>query len=201
MNNELKNMVGESEKILYEGKPDKKCYIFECIFNPLLPIALLWAIIDMGILARTAFAQPAVSFFIIPFMLLHMLPVWLYIGGILLTRRRYKNTYYVVTDHAIYISRGVFSKTYVTKPFAELSHIDLHRGIFDQKFGVGDIIATTDQRDSDGNIRAIRIDSISDYQKVYNIVKKLQKDIYTDVMYPNDMRPRENHGYKTKYRG
>ena len=33
------------------------------------------------------------------------------------------------------------------------------------------------------------------------LVKKLQTDVYTDVMYPNDKRPKENHGYNTKYKG
>ena len=33
------------------------------------------------------------------------------------------------------------------------------------------------------------------------MVKKLQTDIYTDVMYPNDKRPSENHGYNTEYKG
>ncbi|MBS6262404.1 MAG: hypothetical protein KH549_04560 [Clostridium sp.] len=45
------------------------------------------------------------------------------------------------------------------------------------------------------------INSISDYAEVFQLVKKLQTDIYADVMYPNDLRPKENHGYRTKYRG
>ncbi len=47
---ELKRMVGMDETILYEGKPDKKCFIFESIFNPLLPAAIIWAIFDAGFL-------------------------------------------------------------------------------------------------------------------------------------------------------
>ena len=42
---ELKMIIGSNEKILYEGKPNKKCYAFETICNPKLFIALLWAII------------------------------------------------------------------------------------------------------------------------------------------------------------
>lgn len=45
------------------------------------------------------------------------------------------------------------------------------------------------------------INSISEYSKVFQLVKKLQKDIYSDTMFPNDLRPEENHGYRTKYRG
>lgn len=200
---ELKNIVGSNEKILYEGKPNKKCYIFESIFNPLLPFALIWAIIDISILGGTIFAENSgnVLFFIIPFMLLHMMPVWIYLGGILFTTKRYKNTAYIITDRAIYVSGGVFTQNINVKPFAELSHINLHRGVFDQMFNVGDIIATTNQLTQNMGSATISIASISNYIEVYNMVKKLQTDIYTDVMYPNAKRPNENPGYNTEYRG
>ncbi len=200
---ELKAIVGSNEKILYEGKPNKKCYIFESIFNPLLPFALLWAIIDFGILGGAFFAQDSSNMliFLIPFMLLHMMPVWIYLGGILFTVRRYKNTAYIVTDRAIYISGGAFTRNINAKPFAELSHINLHRGVFDQMFNVGDIIATTNQLTQNGKSATISISSISNYIDVYNMVKKLQTDIYTDVMYPNAKRPSENPGYNTEYKG
>ena len=200
---ELKAIVGSNERILYEGKPNKKCYIFESIFNPLLPFALLWAIIDFSILGGAFFAEGFgnMLFFIIPFMLLHMMPVWIYLGGILFTARRYKNTAYIVTDRAIYVSGGVFTRNINAKPFAELSHINLHRGVFDQMFNVGDIIATSNQLTQNGKSTTISIASVSNYVEVYNIVKKLQTDIYTDVMYPNAKRPSENPGYNTEYKG
>ncbi len=47
MENELTLLIGKGEKILYAGKPDKRCFIFECIFNPLLPFALIWGLFDM----------------------------------------------------------------------------------------------------------------------------------------------------------
>ena len=199
---ELKALIGQNETILYEGKPNKKCYIFESIFNPLLPVAVLWGIIDFGILGSTMIGGNGnTAFFIIPFMLLHLMPVWIYLGGVLFSSIRYKNTSYVVTDRAIYISGGVFTRTINSKPFAELSHINLHRGVFDQLFNVGDIIATTNQITQNGKSATISISSVSDYVKVYNLVKKLQTDIYSDIMYPNAKRPDENPGYNTKYTG
>lgn len=203
MENELKQLVNENEKILYEGKPNKKCFIFESFFNPLLPFALIWAIIDFGIIGASMFAEVPenILYFLIPFMTLHLMPVWIYLGGVLFTFKKYKNTYYIVTDHAIYVSSGIFSKKFKTKPFAELSHINLHMGIFDQMFNVADVIATTNQISINNQIDTISLSSISNYTEVYNIVKKLQKDIYTDVMYPNDKRPKENHGYNTEYKG
>ena len=200
---ELKSLIGSNEKILYEGKPNKKCYVFESIFNPLLPFALVWAIIDFGVIGGVFLADGPDNMltFIIPFMLLHLMPVWIYLGGVLFTVRRYKNTAYIVTDRAIYVSGGVFTKHINTKPFAELSHINLHRGIFDQMFNVGDIIATSSHFNENGKTTSITISSVSNYVDIYNMVKKVQTDIYADVMYPNAKRPDENPGYNTEYKG
>ena len=68
-------------------------------------------------------------------------------------------------------------------------------------FNVGDIIATSNQLTQNGKSTSISIASVSDYIDVYNMVKKLQTDIYTDVMYPNAKRPNENPGYNTEYKG
>ena len=203
MKDDLKRMTKPGEQIFYEGQPDKKCFIFESIFNPLLPFALIWAIIDLGILGSTLMfdKQSSMAFFIIPFMLLHMMPVWIYLGGVVFSVVRHRNTYYIVTDKAIYVSGGVFAKQFNVKPFAELSHINMHRGIFDQMFNVGDIIATSNQLNTNGHAQAITLHSISNYAETFSLIQKLQTDIYTDVMYPNALRPEENPGYDTKYKG
>lgn len=198
MVNELKSMIGMDETILYEGKPDKKCFIFESILNPLLPVAIIWAVLDMSFMG---FAVGGMQKIMIPFMLIHMMPVWIYLGGVIFSFRRYKNTYYVVTDHAVYVSSGIFTMNLQEKTFAELSRVNLHKGIFDQMFNVGDIQITTNQFTKKNVPAVITISSITNYTEVYQMVKKLQKDIYSDIMYPNDLRPNENHGYKTKYRG
>lgn len=195
---ELRRMVGMDETILYEGKPDKRCFIFESIFNPLLPVAIIWAIFDGGFLGM---AMGGMDFIMIPFFLFHLMPVWIYLAGVIFSFRRYRNTYYIVTDHGVYISSGIFAMNLAAKTFAELSRVNLHRGIFDQMFHVGDVQLTTDQLTRKGVPAVMGINSISDYAEVFQLVKKLQKDIYTDVMYPNDLRPKENHGYRTKYRG
>ena len=195
MQNELKNMIGTDETILYEGKPNKKCFIFESIFNPLLPVAIIWAIFDLFILSKS------MSTIMLPFILLHLMPVWIYLSGVIFSFRKYKNTYYIVTDHGVYISSGIFTMTLQSKTFAELSRVDLHRGVFDQVFNVGDILITTDQITRKNTPAVLNISSISNYSEVYQLIKKLQKDIYSDIMYPNDLRPQENHGYKTKYKG
>lgn len=200
--NDLKLLIGKNEQIYFEGKPNKKCYILEGIFNPLLPFALIWAIIDFIIfgISFEQFKDQKGIIFLIVFFAIHLMPVWIYLSGVLFISRKYKNTNYIVTDRGIYVSSGLFTKNMDCKPFAELSHINLHRGIFDQMCNAGDIIATTDQLNSKGKAKTITIANITNYIEIYNLVKQLQTDIYSDIMYPNAKRPAENPGYNTSYK-
>ena len=56
MNNDIIKMIGDNEKVKWEGKPNKKCFIFESIFNQLMPFALIWGIINFSIAGFGAFA-------------------------------------------------------------------------------------------------------------------------------------------------
>lgn len=197
---ELKNMISSDEQIFYEGKPDKKCFLFEAIINPMLPFAIVWALFDSIFLK---FGFGAFPLFWV-FLLFHMFPVWMYLGGVIFSFRKYKNAYYIVTDRALYVSSGVFTVNLNTKPFADLSYVNVHRGIFDQFFGVGDILISSDQLNVNSGSKttqssALNINSIKDYARIYRLIKQLQEDVYSDTMYPNDLRPEENHGYQTKY--
>lgn len=203
---DLELLSGKNETILWRGKPDKKCFILESIFNPLFPFALIWALIDFCVLLGIGLGLGelhAAAFFLVPFFLLHLMPVWLYLGGIFLSVRKYRNTEYIITDRGIYVSSGMFSYTYEMKPFTDLSHINIHRGIFDQWLGVGDVVSVCshDSHISRGSHspHGLTICDIADYREVFTLVKQLQTDIYADTQYPNDLRPAENHGYQTQY--
>ena len=214
---ELELMVGSNEKILWKGKPNKRCFILEGIFNPMLPFALVWFLFDSLFIATfiggaaTSGAPAVFSIFPLIFFLFHLMPVWIYLGGVIFVFRRYQHTEYIVTDKGVYISGGLFSYTCNMKPFTELARVNIHRGIIDQIIGVGDVVLTSNNVADlySSNIRVngrpldvgTTIADIKDYRKVFEIIKKLQEDIYTDTMYPNDLRPEENHGYRTKYNG
>lgn len=204
---DLEAMVGMNESILWRGKPDKKCFILESIFNPMLPFALIWAIIDLVVIGFTFSASGGMLMFILPFMLLHLMPVWIYIGGVIMSFRKHRNTQYIITDKGIYVSGGIFAYKYEMKPFTDLSHINIHRGIFDQWLGVGDVVTVCSHTGFNSNSshshssNGLTICDIPDYQQVFAMIKQLQTDIYADTQFPNDLRPGENHGYQTQYRG
>lgn len=204
---DLKAMVGNDENILWRGRPDKKCFILESIFNSMLPFALIWGIIDLSIIGFSFGSDSNIRLFILAFMAIHMMPVWIYFGGVIMSFRKYRNTAYIVTDKGVYISSGCFTKRFEMKPFTDLSHINIHRGIFDQFLGVGDVVTIcghssySSENSHSHSHGGMTICDIRDYQEVFKLVKQLQTDIYSDTMYPNDMRPESNHGYKTRYKG
>lgn len=204
--NELLALISQGENILWQGRPDKKCFILEAIFNPFLLVAFLWGVIDFSfIYAATTHSTQEIGVFnyaLFGFFALHLMPVWIYLAGAVLSFLRYHHTHFAVTDQGVYVSGGIFTQNYERKPFTEISHVNLHRGIFDQYLGVGDVVLTSehDGYNSRTNLyRGTTICDIRDYAKVYQLVKKLQTDIFADTMYPNDLRPATNRGYKTKY--
>ncbi len=193
---ELELMVGKDEKIFWKGKPNKRCYILEGIFNPLLPFAIIWFLFDSFFIASfvgTSIAAGAPTIFsIVPliFFALHMMPVWLYIGGVLFVLRSYQHTEYIVTDKGVYVSGGLFSYTCYMKPFTELSRVNIHRGIIDQIIGVGDVVLTSGLGQSTpqgiyiGTVEKIESDK---YNLSKNVYIKTYQD-FNDIHYVTVLR-------------
>lgn len=76
---DLELMVGDQEQILWRGKPQKKCFLLESIFNPMLPFALIWALFDGGVIGGFALTggmfDTGMGLILIPFFLFHLMPV------------------------------------------------------------------------------------------------------------------------------
>ena len=190
---ELELMVGRLEKILWKGKPNKRCFILESIFNPLFPFALIWLLFDAFFIYAFLHAAPTDEIpnefapTLIIFFAIHLMPVWLYLIGVFFVFKRYKHTEYIITDKAIYYSGGLFSSSCNMRPVTELAHvnINIHRGMIDQIIGVGDVIITSnniDQLYRSRNISQVKpiiitIADTKEYRQVYEIIARLKEDI------------------------
>lgn len=206
VSDDLKSMMN-NERIVWSGRPKKSCFVLECIFNPMLIFAFIWFMFDFMFISQIFSSDlselDSSVWMFVGFFALHLMPVWIYLGGVIFSFRKLKNTEYAITDKGIYSTNGCFSKQYNFKPFTDLSHVYIHRGIFDQWLGVGDVISEchhyaavrSNSRHSDN----FTISDIPDYVEVCNIIKKYQTDIYADTQFPNDYRPQSNHGYNTNY--
>lgn len=196
--NRIEDILSEDEAILQRLKPNRKVLLLEAIFKG-LPFVLLWLAFDsffiIMMITTGVFSQnPYMLIFVIAFFALHLLPLWMYIANIIKTMAGSKNIEYVFTNRRIIIRSGVIGIDFKTIYYTEVEGINCKVGIFDRMFKVGDLyIKAHDQSAVLMNI-----------EMPYFFLEKLQKitlDIKTDIQYPNDLRPKENHGYKTDYKG
>ena len=183
---QLELLIGADENVLWSGKPNKRGFILEGIFNSMLPLALFWAFIDLSIIRGILTgginnASNESTLFILIFMAVHMMPVWIYLFGILTVIIKYKNTQYAVTEKGVYVSSGVFTTNCDMRPFSEITNISVHRGIIDQMLGVGDVILSTNDYYRTSRGRTMRyqlsIDSIRDYVEVFEYIENAQSSI------------------------
>ena len=177
-------MLDEHEEVLWSGKPNLKCFVLESIFNPLLPFAIVWALFDALFIILLLHEGKQTSWMALPlvgFFALHLMPVWIYIGGVLFSYLRHKHTSFIVTDKGVYISGGIFTQTYQHKPFEQITGANIKRGVFDKFLGVGDVELVLSQTETDLSYqrRSVRksmtICDIPDFQSVHKLVQELQQ--------------------------
>lgn len=195
----IREMVesNDGEKILWEGKPNGKSYVLGRIVQ-MMPIALIWLAFDgfaIAMMLTHSGEMPTFAYFLfVGFFIIHLFPVWLWIASIVTSFRRLKNTEYAFTDKRIIIKTGFFAK-FDTVFYSDIASLNLHVGLIDRTFKVGDIVIKTNSGSTY---------MVEDIDNPYFIIERLQKivnDIKTDMQYPNDLRPEENHGYNTQYKG
>ena len=189
---QLESIVASNEQVLWRGKPNKTCFILESIFNPLLPIAVIWLIFDSFFVYAFSSAEGTESMksTVLPFILLHLMPVWLYIGGVLLTFLKYKNTEYLVTDKSIYVSGGAIFYTEMSISYSKISDIQMRRSLFDRKLGVGDVLINTYYRPENAPVVTVNgrvqrydgfdITDIPDFREVYELIMNNMDSAYQE---------------------
>ena len=197
--NQVEDILEEGETILQRLKPDRRDYILEAIFKG-LPFVLIWAAFDVFFIVMmvTTGAFTQMGGFMIPvligFFALHLLPVWLYIAGIVKRVGGYKNIEYVITDKRIIIRSGLIGIDFRYFYYSAIQSVTVKVGLWDRMFKVGDLYLTATNQSA----------VLEDIKNPYFFGTKIEKivqDIKADISYPNDLRPEENHGYNTKYKG
>ncbi len=188
------NPLVEGENVIIKTKPKKSAFILNRVFT-MMPIALIWLTIDSFFIFNIMNVETpkAMLLFFVPFFALHLMPVWIWLGGVITASRRWKNTTYYVTDKRIIIENGFIAGNFQTLYYKDISNINLKIGIIDKILGVGDIYFESNSSMSQ---------AFFDVENVYDIYPTIQKtimDIQTDIEYPNAYRPEENPGYNTTY--
>ncbi|MBQ7775244.1 MAG: PH domain-containing protein [Lachnospiraceae bacterium] len=197
--NDIENMLMPNESIIWKGVPKKSAFIINSSAK-MAPIAILWLCFD-GFFIGTMFASGGMSgmlWFIIPFFLFHLMPVWIWLYNIITAAGRWKNTEYAVTDKRIILRNGLIGYEYKSIYYTEIVNVSLSVGAIDQMLGVGDVHIDTNTYIGKNSSRPAILD-VENPQYVFSIVQKTVMDIQSDIHYPNAMRPETNPGYQTTY--
>lgn len=192
----IETVLNDDEEILWRGKPLRKSFILSSVFK-MLPIAIIWAGIDVSfIVCAILFMELEWWFYLIfgVFFLIHLLPVWMYIFNLVSAFRRLKIEEYAFTDKRIIIKRGFLAANIISIYYSSITSINLRIGLIEKMCKVGDIyIVSTNGK--------VMIEDITNPYYIYSELQRIANDIKTDIIYPNAIRPSENLGYKTSYRG
>jgi len=190
----MDDVLVDGETLIWQGKPKKSAFIINKSIT-MLPIALLWGMIDGGFIAAIIASGEIgeMWWFIIPFFALHLMPVWIWLGNVLSAGKKWANTRYVMTDRRIIIESGFIGMDYQTIYYKDINKVNLKVGAIDKLLKVGDIYF---------DIKNGVVQAFLDLEDAYDLYPKIQKvvlDMQTDIEFPNNLRPEENDGYKTKY--
>lgn len=195
----LHSQISEKETIIWEGRPLKKAMLFQAIFG-MLPICVIWILFASLFIGVTFIggAPLSILIFIIPFFAVWLTPVWVWLSQIIGAGIAYEKTYYIVTNKRILLMHGaVLSREFENLYFQNVGDIHLRIGFIDHLCHTGTIII---------NVRGHEyathtIANLEDAETVFQNMQKCIFDMASDVYYPNEMRPTENHGYQTEYQG
>lgn len=196
--NRVEDILDEDENVLLRTKPKKSAYVFNSVVK-MLPIVIIWILFDGGFLGFMFYGmiKGEIPLFIlaiiIPFFAVHLIPVWIWIGGIVKASAGWKNIEYVFTEKRIIIRSGLIGIDFVNIYYSDILGVNLKVGIIDRMFKVGDIYISAHNQS----------EVLWDISNPYFLLRKIQNiviDIKTDIIFPNDLRPEENHGFRTKYK-
>lgn len=194
MNTNLKDVLFEGEIVLWQGVPDKFCFVWRSV-GKLLPFAIIWLLFDgffIGVTVSTG-DLGEMWWFLLIFFALHLMPVWLFVGQLIKRLAEHKNVIYAVTDKRVILRNGVIGLDFENLNYTDISNVHANVSVIERIRKVGSVFITT----SSGAVMCLT--AIPEPYKVYKMLNKVFMDVKTDIEFPNAYRPETNPGYGTKY--
>ncbi len=197
-------VLDEDEEVLWADEP----VFFPFITKGFLFFAfgLVWGLLDFTIMVNIFSSsssngnQPP-TLFMIGFFVLHSFPFWGSILYMIYLCLIHKNTFYAATNKRVIIRTGFWGIDYKIIDYDKISDMDVNVNPIENIFRVGTITFYSGRTNNRGMPIGDSFVAIRNPYTVFKMIKKIVVDIKTDWEYPNALRPDENPGYKTKYKG
>ena len=167
----VQDVLVENEKIVWNGKPQKKAFVLNNVLK-MLPIAIIWIAFDSFFIAMIAMnfsdLPPVAIPFLCIFFVAHLTPVWVWIYNCATASKRHKNTEYAFTNQRIIVRKGLIAADFKNIWYKDVVAVNLRYGLVDKLVKVGDIYVTSvgkatvlEDLDNPATVEAILQDLIS----------------------------------------
>lgn len=200
-------IIDHDEQIVWTGKPKAIPFVFQGV--SLLIVGIFWFIL-VGVMMPTVsdgfFAESGsfeVNAFIIIPNLIRFFPLVIGIGRMTYLIFALKKTKYAITSKRLLFRSGIIGIDYKIVDYDQIKNMEVNVNPLEKMMQVGSIrvfsgeMITTNQTTRSVPTTMV---AIPNPYEVFKLLKKTTVDIKTDWNYPNQYRPAENEGYKTKYK-
>jgi len=137
----IKDLLDDNETIIWEAQPDRLTYV---VGSPVFYLfALVWGAFDFGfislLLGSGAEGPGRMGFFLIPFFLLHLMLVWIAIGGPIYRAANWHRIRYVITQKRIYIESGMIGRDVQILDLADIRQPEVNVGLIERLRNCGSV--------------------------------------------------------------
>ena len=178
-NLDLKSLISDDEKILWQGKPNPKSYFWAKFFS-MFKIVVIWLVFDLTflglIIAFNAFSQMPlfVSIFIVIFFILHLTPVWLWIARLIRAKKDCENIEYIITSKRILSKTKQNGVSVDSIYYKDIKEVNLNITWLDRRYKVGDIYITS-------QTKVLVLEDISSPFETISLIQNITNKLNTEV--------------------
>lgn len=178
-NLDLKSLISDDEKILWQGKPNPKSYFWAKFFS-MFKIVVIWLVFDLTflelIIGFNAFSQMPlfVSIFIVIFFILHLTPVWLWIARLIRSKKDCENIEYIITSKRILSKTKQNGVSVDSIYYKDIKEVNLNITWLDRRYKVGDIYITS-------QTKVLVLEDISSPFETISLIQNITNKLNTEV--------------------
>lgn len=142
----IENLLAEDEKILWQGSPNKSAYFWTRFLNK-LQFVIIWLVVDITFIAvliasKVTFPIPVIIA-LCAFFALHLIPVWIWIYGLVKARKNSESLKYYISSQRVIISDSTAGLNIYSIYYKEITSINVNISRLDRKYNVGDVYITS----------------------------------------------------------
>lgn len=163
----ISNILHTDEEVLWSAVPKQKAYVAEKVLKG-APFAILWLVFDIFFVIFFSRSGGPILM-IIPFILIHLTPFWIWVYSIVKAKRIIKHEKYYVTSERLLVITGETPFVKSEVQISLISRTEVHQSQTDSYFGVSDLYVT-------GKIGSVVFNDILDAQTVKNKLDEIKND-------------------------